>query len=313
MQNSSYIEQFLYLIVYSVSIINAAAVIVLKKRLTEVSDKLIRRAALLTAAFSTLISLQTFLNALGILEHITETNAAQITITFNVLLIACFAALAYTAGLFSFKLRPARFSRQLRYIALIVIVFLLFNVLLLQILSFFSDFLPAAALLGMLMLYSIIMFAAAAAFSAIRLYIPLHTAGDNRVLKPVRIFILCLFLFPGVFILSGSIVGSLLAPAGYILLNILILRILYVRLHSDNAPDETGSAEADPAETCRELGLSRRESEVALLLAKGKSYKEIAAELFISMSTTQTHVGRIYSKLGINNKTELSGLLYYKK
>ncbi len=50
--------------------------------------------------------------------------------------------------------------------------------------------------------------------------------------------------------------------------------------------------------------VSAREREVLLLAAKGLSGKEIAALLFISERTVQTHLASIYDKLGAKNKTE---------
>ncbi|MDR1482180.1 MAG: response regulator transcription factor [Synergistaceae bacterium] len=50
--------------------------------------------------------------------------------------------------------------------------------------------------------------------------------------------------------------------------------------------------------------ISAREREVLLLAAKGLSGKEIAAKLFISERTVQTHLASIYDKLGARNKTE---------
>ena len=50
--------------------------------------------------------------------------------------------------------------------------------------------------------------------------------------------------------------------------------------------------------------LSAREREVLVLASKGLSSKEVAAELFISERTVQTHLASIYDKLGARNKTE---------
>lgn len=58
-----------------------------------------------------------------------------------------------------------------------------------------------------------------------------------------------------------------------------------------------------------DMGLSPREAEVAELLASGASYKEIADRLFVSVSTIQTHVTRIYAKIGARNKVELANRL----
>ena len=48
--------------------------------------------------------------------------------------------------------------------------------------------------------------------------------------------------------------------------------------------------------------LSPREAEVFHLLAEGKSQKNIAASLNISISTVKRHLESIYSKLGVNNR-----------
>lgn len=51
--------------------------------------------------------------------------------------------------------------------------------------------------------------------------------------------------------------------------------------------------------------LSERETEIARLIGKGKSTKEVARELFISIHTVRTHRKNILKKLGINSISEL--------
>lgn len=48
-----------------------------------------------------------------------------------------------------------------------------------------------------------------------------------------------------------------------------------------------------------------RETEIIRLLAEGKSNKEIAAELGITLRTVETHRGRIMMKMGLHSLTEL--------
>ena len=52
--------------------------------------------------------------------------------------------------------------------------------------------------------------------------------------------------------------------------------------------------------------LSEREFQIMLLLAKGKSSREIAAELFISEKTVGTHRLRIMQKMGMKKNSDLT-------
>ena len=50
--------------------------------------------------------------------------------------------------------------------------------------------------------------------------------------------------------------------------------------------------------------LSPRENDVITRLALGLSVSQIAGELFISESTTKTHISKIYEKLGASNRAD---------
>lgn len=55
--------------------------------------------------------------------------------------------------------------------------------------------------------------------------------------------------------------------------------------------------------------LTERESEIAALLLKGKTYKMISCELHVSENTVKTHVKNIYAKLKIQSRTELINIM----
>ncbi len=53
--------------------------------------------------------------------------------------------------------------------------------------------------------------------------------------------------------------------------------------------------------------LSNQEIKIKKHIIEGKSNKEIADELFISLNTVKTHITNIYSKLNVSNRKELIG------
>ncbi len=55
--------------------------------------------------------------------------------------------------------------------------------------------------------------------------------------------------------------------------------------------------------------LTPKQKEILLLLYNGKSYKQIAAEINISVDTLNTHIKAIYPKLNIKSKGEIKGIL----
>ena len=55
--------------------------------------------------------------------------------------------------------------------------------------------------------------------------------------------------------------------------------------------------------------LTPQELQVALIVARGATNKEAGAALFLSPKTIETHLGRVYRKLGVRTRTELAALL----
>jgi len=56
----------------------------------------------------------------------------------------------------------------------------------------------------------------------------------------------------------------------------------------------------------KDYSLTAREKEILLLLMDGLSYKEIAAKCFISLDTIFSHIRKIYSKLNVHSRSEIS-------
>ena len=55
-----------------------------------------------------------------------------------------------------------------------------------------------------------------------------------------------------------------------------------------------------------DMTLSRREHEIARLIADGMTNKEVASKLFISNRTVETHVTNMLNKLGLSSRTQLA-------
>jgi len=66
---------------------------------------------------------------------------------------------------------------------------------------------------------------------------------------------------------------------------------------------------APPARGDGSYGLSPRELEVAKLVTRGLTNQKIAAELFLSVRTVETHLSRVFAKLGVTSRTGVAAKL----
>ncbi|WP_431930124.1 response regulator transcription factor [Micromonospora sp. RP3T] len=66
------------------------------------------------------------------------------------------------------------------------------------------------------------------------------------------------------------------------------------------------TAAARPTAARSTARLSARELEVVRAVARGRTNQEIAAELFISLSTVKSHLSGIQTKLGVRNRVEIA-------
>ncbi|WFR73806.1 LuxR family transcriptional regulator [Prescottella defluvii] len=72
----------------------------------------------------------------------------------------------------------------------------------------------------------------------------------------------------------------------------------------DYALDERSDTEAEPAPT--ETPLTRRERQVAALVARGLTNREIASELVIAQRTAEGHVENVLTKLGFGSRAQIA-------
>jgi DNA-binding NarL/FixJ family response regulator len=63
-----------------------------------------------------------------------------------------------------------------------------------------------------------------------------------------------------------------------------------------------------PAAAAKDYSLTTQEKKVLQLLVAGKSYKMIAAELFVAFDTVKSHISNVYAKLHVHSGTEAVAL-----
>ncbi|MFD1323326.1 response regulator [Micromonospora sonneratiae] len=117
--------------------------------------------------------------------------------------------------------------------------------------------------------------------------------------------------------LLGGAVGFILKDAGPALLveavraadngDALVSPSITLRLLRHLTPRDASSGR-EPAKP-----LSERELEVVRTIARGRTNQEIAAELFISLSTVKSHVAGIQAKLGVRNRVEIAAWAWERR
>lgn len=88
--------------------------------------------------------------------------------------------------------------------------------------------------------------------------------------------------------------------AGEPMLSPSVTSTLIQQVTTQHSPDRSGPARE------RMARLTEREHEVALAVGRGLSNAEIAAALYLSVPTVKAHIGRLFSKLEVDNRVQIA-------
>lgn len=127
---------------------------------------------------------------------------------------------------------------------------------------------------------------------------PLVISGDLHIGSIALVAILCLVII-AFMVLPESAIASILA--------------IKIPGKKAETADKAGSPEEEPKvsleEKCsgvaRECGLTPREEEVLVFLARGRTLTIVARDLHIAKNTARTHIEKIYQKTDIHKQQEL--------
>jgi DNA-binding CsgD family transcriptional regulator len=136
--------------------------------------------------------------------------------------------------------------------------------------------------------------------------------GEPPALRPLmKAYGLCAIIFA-----PAGLIESAIQSSGTAWLSMLSLDHLFylawnivsmtaaIRLFKPSQPG-TQLLQGVPEERIKSLKLSAREVEMAIMIGRGLSNKEIAAQLFISPATVRTHIYNLYQKAEAGNRVEL--------
>ncbi len=79
--------------------------------------------------------------------------------------------------------------------------------------------------------------------------------------------------------------------------------------HNIIKKDETKVVDKKPTLSEKGFVLTKRETEIVSYILKGKSNKDIANALHISLNTVNNHVANVYEKTNVKNRVELVNVI----
>ena len=160
----------------------------------------------------------------------------------------------------------------------------------------------AAAMIGIELLYF-------SAFLILVLRFRVVAEGDKRRVLLVFSGLLC-----GAFVARSLLAALVLVDIRLGAIGLLAFHgsnlpaLLYLRANADRVfpPVKAEHATKQGMEHVLDhYGVTKRERQIVQKICLGKTNKQIAEELFISLQTVKDHTHRIYSKMGVNSRVQL--------
>ena len=171
-------------------------------------------------------------------------------------------------------------------------------------------FIEAAAMVGVELLYF-------AAFLILVWRFRVVAEGDKRRVLLVFSALLC-----GAFVARSLLAALVLIDIRLGAVGLLAFHgsnlpaLLYLRANADRvfAPVKAEHATKQGMEHVLDhYGVTKRERQIVQKICLGKTNKQIAEELFISLQTVKDHTHRIYSKIGVNSRVQLVQMMNVAK
>lgn len=84
-----------------------------------------------------------------------------------------------------------------------------------------------------------------------------------------------------------------------------LLLVLHFHTETRKVTSQTLPTSSGFEAFCQKFEITRREAEIIMEISKGKTNRQIAEDLFITVQTVKDHIYRIYTKTGVNNRVQL--------
>jgi DNA-binding CsgD family transcriptional regulator len=138
--------------------------------------------------------------------------------------------------------------------------------------------------------------------------------GSGAEPEKRRIFFTFALLMFGAFAARSLLAGLLLIDVRLGVVALLaysasnVLPLLYLRANADRVFEPVKAEKVSKLGVEHVLdryGVTKRERQIVQKICLGKTNKQIAEELFISLQTVKDHTHRIYSKIGVGSRMQL--------